>query len=61
MPADKFTVILELEKLYNSLRLTLPENVEGDRMYRYTKTVIRNVQNMIDELPEPEEIPNGTC
>mgnify|MGYP003651598030 CR=1 len=55
MPEDKFAIILELEKLFNCLRLTLPENVEGDRMYGYTKTVIRRVQNMIDELPEPEE------
>ena len=53
---DKFTVILELEKLYNSLRLTLPEDADGDRMYRYVKTVIRNVQNMIEELPEVEKI-----
>lgn len=53
---NKSTVILELEKLYNSLRLTLPEDADGDRMYRYAKTVIRNVQNMIEELPEAEEL-----
>tara|TARA_R110002110_G_scaffold384969_2_gene596554 strand:- start:737 stop:910 length:174 start_codon:yes stop_codon:yes gene_type:complete len=53
---DKFTVILELEKLYNNFRLTLPEDADGDRMYRYAKTVIRNVQNMVEELPEAEEL-----
>tara|TARA_A100001037_G_C14694441_1_gene433123 strand:- start:259 stop:447 length:189 start_codon:yes stop_codon:yes gene_type:complete len=46
----KEAIILELEKFYNTMRLTLPENTDGQRMYGYTKAIVRKVQDMVEEL-----------
>ncbi len=46
----KEAIILELERFYNTMRLTLPENTDGQRMYGYTKATVRKVQEMVEEL-----------
>lgn len=46
----KEAIIMELERFYNMMRRTLPNDIEGQCTYGYTKAVVRKVQEMVEEL-----------